>query len=426
MRNGYPDYHQLPERDHGDESFWPSFTDIMMVITMVFLLVSVMAIMNNWNLVTDLKASIQAERLAAEQALDKEAQNNTLEDQMVMLQKRLVDANKVAVDKQVANEALQEELSRILAKVSKIETELEASLKKVQEREKQLAISSEQVDTLRADRDKQLATLQARAQALNNLQSIQESSQAQVTRLQAALDQKQSDLQEANTDSTTKIESLEAALASANAALRATEKTNEAQLAALEDSLRQTRATLDASQERLRQTEASLDTSQESQQLSVQQLETLRSEVSSLEKTRRDEAAALASLRAEMATLQDLRAEDIVKLQTLKDEFDSLDVKYQKLVRPARSSEGKHVVSVWFSKQTGREVYRIRDGSAGAFTNTTRRNMAATLSALKDKYGKELYVKVIIPENSGLSYSDAWRFTTEMQREFDYYYQDDE
>ena len=68
---------------------------------MVFLLVTVMAITNNWKLVTDLKTSIQAERLAAEQALDKEAQNNSLEDQMIMLQKRLLDANKVSVDKQL-------------------------------------------------------------------------------------------------------------------------------------------------------------------------------------------------------------------------------------------------------------------------------------------------------------------------------------
>ena len=134
MKGGFPDYHQFPDRDHGDESFWPSFTDIMMVITMVFLLVTVMVITNNWKLVTDLKTSIQAERLAAEQALDKEAQNNSLEDQMIMLQKRLVDASKVSVDKQVANEALQKELTRILAKVSTIEKELDETLKKVKER----------------------------------------------------------------------------------------------------------------------------------------------------------------------------------------------------------------------------------------------------------------------------------------------------
>ena len=454
MRSGFPDYHQFPDRDHGDESFWPSFTDIMMVITMVFLLVTVMAITNNWKLVTDLKASIQAERVAAEQALDKEAQNNSLEDQMIMLQKRLLDANKVSADKQVANEALQEELTRILAKVSNIEKELDESLKKIKEREKQLSLTGQQVDSLRADRDKQLATLALRAQALTNLQGIQETSQQQVVRLQAALNQKQADLADSTDASKVKVIELESALAKANSALVANEKNSEARLNDLQErlnqieltfqqaqaslkereftlqqtqaALEQTQVTLKKTEGALRDTEVTLDSSKESQQLNAQQLETLRSEVSSLEATRREENAALESLRSEMAVLQNLRSEDIVKLQSLKNEFDSLDTKYQKLVRPARSSEGKHVVSVWFSKQSGREVYRIRNTDNGSFETTTRRDMTNTLAALKDKYGKELYVKVIIPENSGLSYSDAWRFTTEMQRAYDYYYQDDE
>ena len=499
MRSGYPDYHQFPERDHGDESFWPSFTDIMMLITMVFLLVTVMAITNNFKLVADLKESIQAERLAAEQALDKEAQNNSLEDQMVMLQKRLVDASKVAVDKQVANEALQEELTRILTKVTKIEQELEASLKAVQEREKQLALTSEQVDALKADRDKQLATLSMRAQALTNLQGIQETSQQQVLRLQAALDQKQAELltsqqdnktilselsaaeenvleqqaalkaeqlalqeqkaaleaskaeelelrgqraslQASTANSASKIAALEIALERANGALATIKRDGDTQLADLQEQLRQTEATLDSSRESQQLSEKELaelrDNQQlsekeladmrENQQLTEKQLIDMRAEVIALEQAKQDEAAALEALREEMAQLTDLRAQDEARLETLKTEFDSLDTKYQKLMRPARSSEGKHVVSVWFSKQGGREVYKIRDSAQGGFATTTRRGMTNTLASLKNRYGKELYVKVIIPENSGLSYSDAWRFTTEMQRAYDYYYQDNE
>jgi len=454
MKSGYPDYHQFPERDHGDESFWPSFTDIMMVITMVFLLVTVMAITNNWKLVTDLKASIQAERLAAEQALDREAQNNSLEDQMVMLQKRLVDASKVAVDKQVANEALQEELTRILSRVTKIETELEASLKTVKDRERQLELSSQQVITLKADRDKQLATLATRAQALANLQGVQETSQQQVVRLQAALDEKQAALlaslqdnksiesqlnaaqenvlqqqtalQEAKSGSESKVAALEKIGDERNSKIAELEKSLERANAALLAKQKDSDTQLTDLQKELRQTQATLDSSLESQQLSEKQLDEMRAEVIALEQAKQDETSALAVLRSEVSLLEELRAQDESKLRSLRGEFDTLDSKYQKLVRPARSSNGKHVVSVWYSKQTGRDVYRIRDSGQGAFTTTTRRGMASTLARLKDKYGKELYVKVIIPENSALSYSEAWRFTTEMQRAYDYYYQDDE
>jgi len=94
MKQSFPDYHQWQDRDQGDESFWPSFTDIMMVITMVFLLVSVMVITNNWKLVTDLKTSIQAQRLAAEQALDNKTKSNTLEGQLELTQQRLLASRK--------------------------------------------------------------------------------------------------------------------------------------------------------------------------------------------------------------------------------------------------------------------------------------------------------------------------------------------
>jgi hypothetical protein len=34
-------------------------------------------------------------------------------------------------------------------------------------------------------------------------------------------------------------------------------------------------------------------------------------------------------------------------------------------------------------------------------------------------------VKVIIPEDSGLSYNEAWTFTQDILTSYDYYYQDD-
>jgi hypothetical protein len=34
-------------------------------------------------------------------------------------------------------------------------------------------------------------------------------------------------------------------------------------------------------------------------------------------------------------------------------------------------------------------------------------------------------VKIIIPEDSGLSYNQAWVFTRDMLNKYDYYYQED-
>jgi len=119
---------------------------------------------------------------------------------------------------------------------------------------------------------------------------------------------------------------------------------------------------------------------------------------------------------------QDALKEKDLTLQQVQDVLKEKDLTLQQTQARLKETE----VTLDSSKKTGRDVYRIRDGSSGSFDTTTRSAMKNTLAALKDKHGKELYVKVIIPENSGLSYSDAWRFTTEMQRAFDYYYQEND
>lgn len=436
MSNGFPDYHDFPDRDKGEESFWPSFTDIMMVITMVFLLVTVMVITNNWKLVTDLQESMQAQRLAAEQALDKEAKNHTLEDRMNLLENRLKSSREVVAEKQIENESLQAEVERILNKITKIETELAASLKLLESKQVLIGQRDQQIENLKADRDKQLATLENRAQALVNLQGIQETSQSQVLRLQSALKDKQEELDASKQANDEKIKSLELAMARSDLELKksleAAERLAmlEAALKASEENLAQSKIDSDerisALQDQLVTAETSLLNTQETQQLSEEQLTSMREEFAVLQAAKQAESERLAELQSELARFQALRSEDVAKLESLQGEFDSLDTKYKKLVRPARSSEGKHVVSVWFSKQSGREVYRIRDAQDDEFKTISRGAMASTLAGLKDKHGKSLYVRIIIPENSGLSYSDAWRFTTEMQRAYDYYYQDDE
>ena len=187
MSSHFPDYHSFPDRDTGDESFWPSFTDIMMVITMVFLLVTVMAITNNWKLVTDLQKSIEAQRLAAEHALDSDAENSTLEDRMKLIEQRLAGAKLESANKQLVNEKLQAELDRVRENIADIERQLNASIELLQKRDVTISQREEQLVNITADRDKQLTTLVSRAAALAALQQTQVSSQQQVARLQEAL-----------------------------------------------------------------------------------------------------------------------------------------------------------------------------------------------------------------------------------------------
>jgi chromosome segregation ATPase len=122
-------------------------------------------------------------------------------------------------------------------------------------------------------------------------------------------------------------------------------------------------------------------------------------------------------------TLKNQRQTDETQLLSLQGELDSLDKKYQKLLRPARSAKGKYVVAVIYTKRKGRGVYRLRASLDSEYKNVSRKQLEGKLSKLKKKYGTGLYVKVIIPENSGLSYNEAWKFTSAMQKSYDYYSQ---
>lgn len=104
--------------------------------------------------------------------------------------------------------------------------------------------------------------------------------------------------------------------------------------------------------------------------------------------------------------------------------YSALEKKYNKLVRAARSPVGKKVVTVHYSKVNGN--YRILYKGIGAtsFEQITGKEMHQRLTALKAKWKKLLYVKVVIPDKSGLTYNEAWSFTRNTLAAYDYYGQD--
>ena len=46
------------------------------------------------------------------------------------------------------------------------------------------------------------------------------------------------------------------------------------------------------------------------------------------------------------------------------------------------------------------------------------------LTKLKQEKGNDLYVKIIIPTDSGLTYNEAWEFMRKLLAKYDYYYQE--
>lgn len=296
--------------EEAEDSFWPSFTDIMMVIVMTFLLVTVAVVLTNTRLLDELKSSVVAEKEATQRAEFTLKENATLEEQLDYFQQR--------------SSSLEMELLRSRAKAENTRSEL-----------------------------------------LNT--------QTELSRLQN-LDQQKS----------YQIADMEENLASRDATVKQ-----------LETDLQQNQQVLSAERSRLQS-----------------ELESIQSQLES------SQAAATASESA-LANLREQTSDERLKLASLKGEYDELDKKYQKLLKPTRSSKDKTVVDVMYS-QSG---YRIRKPGEANYRNVGQAAMNRELSELKAKHGTDLYVKIIIPENSGLSYNKAWVFTRDMLNKYDYYYQ---
>jgi len=310
MNESFIDLRGSADAGNGSDTFWPSFTDIMMVIVMIFMMASTVLVLRNWDLVQELRATILAERQAEELARSMTETSATLEEQ--------------------------------LAQTQHVNSELRMQL----------------------------------LRAAENRQSLQQQLSARDQQLLSLTQQQQQ-------------------LADSLQALRRDEQLTAAQLARLRTEHEQLVAADSDRQQRLQQ---------------------LLSELAASEQANREQAVELAGLRQEYSS-------SALQLDTLQGEYDDIKVKYDRLTRPARSAKGKHVVTVRYWKENGAEQLRFRDAGEEDYSVVSRKQLHRRLSALKEKHSGELYVKLIIPDDSGLSYNEAWGFTLDILDKYDYYHQ---
>jgi chromosome segregation ATPase len=112
------------------------------------------------------------------------------------------------------------------------------------------------------------------------------------------------------------------------------------------------------------------------------------------------------------------------QLLTLKGEYEVVKSKYEELIKPARSAKGKYIAEVYYIKGKSGEIIRYRQPGDQDFTELSLAEVEKRLSRLKAEKGKDLYVKIIIPQDSGLTYSEAWDFMRNLLVKYDYYYQE--
>jgi chromosome segregation ATPase len=311
MDEGFVDLRQHSYAGSGADSFWPSFTDIMMVVVMIFMIASTVLMLRNWDLVQELRATIEAERKAEALARFATETSATLEEQLAQAQHLI------------------SELRMRLMQANEID----------EEKTRQLA-----------DRERRLLVLQSDKQRL---------------------------------------------------------------AASLQQSRRETRL----GEDRLAQVQAEQTRLAEAHATQRERLQEVLGDLERIEQTSQEQAMELAGLRQQRSLAEQ-------QLLSLQGEYDEIKIKYDKLVRPARSAVGKFVVAVRYLRKDGKQQISLKEMDEDKYRPVSRQEMHQRLAALKEEYRGSLYVKIIIPEDSGLSYSEASSFTFDLLGKYDYYHQD--
>jgi chromosome segregation ATPase len=330
----------------GDNSFWPSFTDVMMVITLIFLMATSILVVRNWQLVAELQESVAAEQIASQMIESTSLENATLEE-------RLANAEQ-------SNSILRLRLMR---------------------------------------KDEELSNAQS---ALRDQESSIAALETQNMALQSSLTQSRAELDAANLE-------INEATAQFNEMARQIALLNQ-QLAQQQQASDEARAQLDSARLEI----AELSTSSNQQQQTISQLSADKAQLS-------QDKAQLSADKAQLS--QDITAYN-QQLLTLKGDYETVKSQYEELIKPARSAKGKHIAQVYYIKDDSGIVIRYRQPGDSGFSRLSLAEVEQRLDQLKREQGENLYVKIIIPEDSGLTYNEAWEFMRKLLVKYDYYYQD--
>lgn len=361
----------------GDDSVWPSFTDIMTVIVMIFLMALVVIMVRNFDLDRELSSTITA----------KEA--TTLANQDLV--RRLIQLEGALTESKNQREALQ------------------ANLNTVTGQRGQLQQANTLLEQQQAAARLEIRTLAESTRVLNGqIENLREQF--------AALELKSNE----------QIPSL----TSDNQSLSEKLDTVSAQLATVTQYLQQSQSALTQSEAQRQQSERELQQAQLQNKTFAQamiELRTLSQNVEQRYSIASEQIVSLGALieqrKAENAALQAKADASVQQYKSLQEEYQSLETKFRDLIRPARSTAGKQVAKVWIQNSAAGVQYKLKEPSQAERVDVEEQQLHEVLEALKEKYDTEFYVSIVIPENSGLSYGQAASLMDEIHRKYDYYFQ---
>jgi myosin heavy subunit len=382
-----------------EDSVWPAFTDIMTVVLMIFLISLVAFLIRNTQLLDELQTTLIEKDQISVKAYQSEQKNTTLETQLALVRKQILS------------------LETTLQGVSTQKTALEQTLAEREQAARDLEIEIGLLTKLRDQLSDSNSDLLSKLD-LSKQQIIQQATN--LTDTKNTLNQKISLLLAAKAGLTLERDTTQQSLSEAEARkfeLNSQVITMTEQLRLISEKLSTEAKENESLNTELQQRNtlmAGLSTSKEELELKLQEMTEVLRKLENL----------YASRGAQVSDLQAQLTDDQLQYKSLQEEFDSLDQQYRELIRPARSTAGKYVVDVYFAKQFGQPVYRLREPSKLEPETLTYEALNQKLAALKADKQQALYTKIRIDDQSGVGFNEAWKFTQHILSEYDYYTND--
>jgi chromosome segregation ATPase len=336
--NSFVDLRLNRQEGQNQDSFWPSFTDIMTVIVMIFVIAMVVLLLRNIELVNQLRATMEAERAAVELA-----------------------------------KATGEEKESLALKLFAAENDLSMLRMRLMQLEEQRTEQAGTIDT----QHRSIVQLQAENESLQLLRDQLNAEKftltQQLKKRDALIQQQQQNLED------------------------------------LQQTLLAAQQQLSRFQEEIASAHSALNTLEQNYVAVQEQLARLQQRYS--------------SQSGELRAARVAERESGRQLQTLQTDFQQLKVKYDKLIRPARSPAGRYLVEVRYTKPDKRILAEYQTQEQPGYRPVSQEQLETVLAGLKERQADGLYIKVIFPENSGLTFTEAWSLTSHLHGNYDYYFQ---
>lgn len=442
---GFVDLRVHPGRDgsYNDDSVWPSFTDIMTVVVMIFLMALVVILLRNVELVQQLRATMEAERSAAATKDALSVRLERLERLVVDLRENLTESERVREQSTAQLTEQDQALASLRADIAGLEALRQKLVEENTRLGRDYAALSDRYQTLQLDRDDlarqqvivigRLENLEAERDELTADRDRLQSQYAELASSSKALETERDTLLVRGDDLAARVGQLEEVYASllAERDMLVVEKSEleqrNRQVSGRSEELRLNLEELRLVYALLEEEKATLERAQAE---TLARQNSLQDRLADSDDRQRALSADNEQLKGRIRQLLDELSEAESgyrqrdeQLASLRADFSSLQQRYDRLVRPARSPNGRYVVEIRYLKRGEQNVIEMREPGEASFRVVTQEALYGRLDELSASREEGLYTRIILPEESGLSFNEAWDFTNDVLNRYDYYYQ---